>query len=166
MAMAAGGLTATLGALVVIDPGTSLIVVAMLVGAELVVSGIYHLLSKAKSDVRSASTLSLATGVAAIVAGFILLTHVALTLLLIPLVVGALWITLGAVECASGARTIREGQTAWPLVTGLLGVVAGLVVIVWPVSSLITLTLLLGIWIFVRGITRMIFAANQRRQLR
>ena len=50
MGIALGGLTAVLGILVLIDPGRSLVLVAMLAGAELLVAGVYHLIPAAAEN--------------------------------------------------------------------------------------------------------------------
>ena len=158
-----GGLTAILGALVLIDPGTSLIVVAMLAGAELAVSGMYHLSSKGASESSSDRGLRVAVGFGAVIAGFFFLIHPAVTLLAISVVIGAVWIAQGVIETVSGAATVRRGGTGCPVAAGLISIIAGLVVMIWPVSSLLTLTIVLGLWLIVRGVTRMITAAALRQ---
>jgi hypothetical protein len=157
-----GGLTAILGVLVLLDPGRSLVLVAMLAGAELLVSGAYHLIPDA-SGTTSDKLLRAVVGAAAIIAGIVFLTHLAVTLLVISVVVGALWLGLGFAEVASAIGSRGHGGVAWSLLCGVLGMLAGLVVLAWPLSSLLALTLLLGIWLIVRGVTRMVAGFAERR---
>jgi uncharacterized membrane protein HdeD (DUF308 family) len=80
-----------------------------------------------------------------------LLGHVGLTLLLLAILLGAYWIAQGAIELfvAMGHPEIRN--RAWVVVSGLLSVVAGIIVAVFPGISLFTLTIVLGVWLVFFG---------------
>jgi uncharacterized membrane protein HdeD (DUF308 family) len=50
------------------------------------------------------------------------------------------------------------------LLSGVLGVIAGLVLLVWPSISILTLAFLVGIWLVVLGITQVSAAMQLRRR--
>src|SRR6266550_2294625 len=82
-----------------------------------------------------------------------LLGRVGLTLLVLAILLGIYWITLGVIELflAIGRSEIRG--RAWIGITGILSVVAGGVVVIFPISSLFFLTIFLGFWLVIFGVT-------------
>jgi uncharacterized membrane protein HdeD (DUF308 family) len=53
----------------------------------------------------------------------------------------------------------------WAIASGILGILAGIVVLVYPAPSLLVLALVLGIWLLVFGIMEIV-AAFRIRSLR
>jgi uncharacterized membrane protein HdeD (DUF308 family) len=51
----------------------------------------------------------------------------------------------------------------WYVVAGIVSVIAGLVVMVWPFDSIAVLTLAAGIWLVIIGITQIIQAFQTRK---
>ena len=49
------------------------------------------------------------------------------------------------------------------LLSGVLGIIAGLVLLVWPAISILTLAVLAGIWLVVLGVTQLTVAVQLRR---
>jgi uncharacterized membrane protein HdeD (DUF308 family) len=50
----------------------------------------------------------------------------------------------------------------WTGVMGVLGVLAGLIVLVYPAISLLTLAVVLGVWLIIRGAMQVALAFNVR----
>ena len=46
---------------------------------------------------------------------------------------------------------------------GLLGIVAGIVVLTWPISSAVTLAFIAGIWLVILGIMQIVMGFQLRR---
>jgi uncharacterized membrane protein HdeD (DUF308 family) len=150
-----GALSALLGILVAIDPGTSLVVLAILIGVEFVISGLFRLL-RALADPTAPDRLLLAIiGVVLMLVGVFLIRHLDATLLLVSALVGVFWIVLGIIEFSAGIMAASGGARVWLLVTGGLGVIAGIVVLAYPVGTLLTLALLVGLWLIIRGVVQM-----------
>ena len=51
----------------------------------------------------------------------------------------------------------------WYIVAGIISVLAGLVVLVWPFDSIAVLTLATGIWLVIIGITQIVQAFQTRK---
>src|SRR5260370_18251415 len=75
-----------------------------------------------------------------------------MTLLVLAALVGIYWIALGVIELflAIGHSEVR--WRPWIAITGILSIVAGGVVGIFPVSSLFFLTIFLGFWLVLFGL--------------
>ncbi|GAB95021.1 uncharacterized membrane protein HdeD (DUF308 family) [Kineosphaera limosa] len=62
----------------------------------------------------------------------------------------------GVLALVGAFRKEMAGSRAFLLITGVLGVIAGLLAIFQPVSSAVALTWVLGIWLIVRGVMELI----------
>jgi uncharacterized membrane protein HdeD (DUF308 family) len=54
-------------------------------------------------------------------------------------------------------------ERAWHIFTGVLSTVAGMVVITLPVSSIVALALVAGVWLVVIGTTQIVWAVKARK---
>jgi uncharacterized membrane protein HdeD (DUF308 family) len=101
-----------------------------------------------------------------IVVGVVLIRHLDLSRAVIGLVIGITWIVQGLTALIGGmAGDVREGRVWW-ILFGVVSVIAGLVVISAPASSLNVLAVLLGIWFVIMGIFEIIGALMLRHELR
>ena len=92
--------------------------------------------------------------------------HLHLTLALVGLYVGLVWIVQGVVALvAAFAGGSREGR-GWWIFFGAISVIAGIVVVSAPVDSVTVLAVLLGIWFIVMGIIEIIGGLMIRRAAR
>ena len=53
----------------------------------------------------------------------------------------------------------------WSLVSGVLGVLAGVVLLAWPVAGVLSLTLVLIVFFMVEGFASIMYALEHRREL-
>ena len=163
--LAVGTLTLILGLIVSFHPTGSLNVVAVLLGILMILSGIFHLIRMFESKEMHRVWLGIA-GLMFIVVGVVLIRHLDLSRALIGLVIGITWIVQGLTALIGGmAGDVREGR-AWWILFGVVSVIAGLVVITAPASSLNVLAILLGIWFVIMGIFEIIGALMLRHELR
>jgi uncharacterized membrane protein HdeD (DUF308 family) len=159
-----GVLTLILGIIVSLHPSGSLNVVAILLGVLMILSGIFHLVRVFDRDERHRVWSGIA-GLLFVVIGLILIRHLHLTLALIGLIIGITWVVQGMTVLLSGlGGGVQEGR-AWWIAFGLISVIAGIVVVVTPVTSLNVLAVLLGIWFIVMGIFEIVAAFLLRRAL-
>ena len=160
-----GALTLIIGLVVSFHPTGSLNVVAVLLGILMILSGIFHLIRMFDSNEVHRVWLGIA-GLMFIVVGVVLIRHLDLSRALIGLVIGITWIVQGLTVLIGGmAGDVREGR-AWWIVFGVVSVLAGIVVVSAPASSLNVLAVLLGIWFVVMGIFEIIGALMLRHELR
>jgi uncharacterized membrane protein HdeD (DUF308 family) len=163
--MLLGALTLILGIVVTFHPSGSLNVIAVLLGIMMILSGLFHLIRVFEPRERQ-RVWSGITGLLFIVIGVILIRHLHLTLAVIGLVIGVTWIVQGLTAFIGGiAGGAREGR-AWWIFFGAVSLVAGIVVVAAPVSSLSVLAVLFGIWFIVMGIAEVIGGFLLRRSLR
>jgi uncharacterized membrane protein HdeD (DUF308 family) len=80
-----------------------------------------------------------------------LLGHVGLTLFLLAVLLGAYWIAQGVIELVLGIEHPEMPGRLWILVFGVLSILAGGVVVLFPGTSLVFLTYVLGFWLILLG---------------
>ena len=156
-----GVVTAILGLIIALHPGGSLNVIAVLLGVLLVVSGIFDLVRMLDRSEAHRVWLGIA-GLLLVVIGVVLIRHLDLTVALVGLVIGISWIVQGLaalVTAFSGERGERRG---WWIFFGLIGLIAGIVVVAVPTTSVTVLAVLVGIWFIVTGLTQVVGGFLQR----
>ena len=150
-----GVVTLILGLIVTFHPTTSLNVLAVLLGILMIISGLFHLIRVFDPRERHRVWLGIA-GLLFIVIGVILIRHLHLTRSIIGLVIGITWIVQGLTALIGGiSGGVREGR-AWWIIFGVVSLIAGIVVVSAPASSLDVLATLLGIWFVIMGIFEII----------
>jgi uncharacterized membrane protein HdeD (DUF308 family) len=160
--MAIGVLTLILGIIVTFHPTGSLTVVAVLLGVLLIISGIFHLIRVFDAAEQHRVWLGIA-GLVFIVAGVVLIRHLNLTLALIGLLIGIDWIIQGVTSLVAAlADGPREGRIWWGFF-GVVSLIAGIVVVAAPLSSVTVLAVLLGMWFVVMGLLEVIGSFMLRR---
>jgi uncharacterized membrane protein HdeD (DUF308 family) len=160
-----GVVTLILGLIVTFHPTTSLNVIAVLLGILSIVSGLFNLIRVFDPRERHRVWLGI-TGLLFIVIGVILIRHLHLTRSIIGLVIGLTWIVQGLTALIGGiSGGVREGR-AWWIIFGVVSLIAGIVVVSAPASSLDVLAVLLGIWFIVMGIFEIIGGFLLRHALR
>jgi uncharacterized membrane protein HdeD (DUF308 family) len=107
-----------------------------------------------------------------LIEGVVLLVLGAAAIMVPPLATLAVTIFLGWLLFISGAvgliSTFWMHQAPgfwWSLVSAILGIVAGIVLILWPVASTLTLTFVMIAFFIIEGIATIMFAAEHRREL-
>ena len=159
-----GVATLILGIIVSFHPTGSLNVVAVLFGVLMILSGIFHLIRVFDPEELNRVWAGI-SGLLFIVIGVILIRHLHLTRALIGLFIGITWIVQGLGAIIGGAAGARGGR-GWWITFGLVSIVAGIVVVATPTSSLNVLAVLLGIWFIIMGIFEIAGGLILRRALR
>ena len=57
-------------------------------------------------------------------------------------------------------------ERGWYVFVGILTVIAGVVTLVWPISSIVVLAISAGTWLVVIGVTEVVLAVSARRTVR
>lgn len=147
-----GALTLAAGILVLVWPGASLLVIAVILGLQLLVTGVFWVVGAFTVDEsRGGSRGMLALiGVLAILVGILILRHPFQTLGVLALLLGLYWTVSGVIEIVHGIG----GQTAhrgWVITAGVIGLIAGILVLVYPGLSLAVMVWLFGALLVVYG---------------
>jgi uncharacterized membrane protein HdeD (DUF308 family) len=139
-----------LGIAALVWPGATLVTVALLFGAYLVVSGIFRLVIAFTSDSLSTGIRWFVgiMGVLIIIAGIIALNNLAQSLLVLAFVIGFGWIFDGVAAIAAGI-TGRSALPRWlSIVSGVISIIGGIVVFTLPGLAIVTFVIFGG-WILI-----------------
>jgi uncharacterized membrane protein HdeD (DUF308 family) len=145
-------------------PGRTIVVVAVLFGVQLVVAGIFRFIAALAADEESGGARALLAllGVLSFIVGLYALRNVLVTIAALALLLGIYWIVNGAVEVFAALSHRGMQGRGWTIFMGLLSVVAGVAVLVYPAISLTTLAVVLGFWLLVYGIMEIVLAFRLR----
>lgn len=161
--LAFGVVTAVAGVLIIAWPGGTLVAVAVLLGLQLIVGGVFRAITAFTfpADGVAARILFLLLGILLVVLGILCLRAPLQTIAVLVLLFGLSCIVSGSLELFHGFT----GGGGWAIASGVVGILVGIVVLSYPVSSVSTLIWLLGIALVVLGLTVIIGAfAPGRRQ--
>jgi uncharacterized membrane protein HdeD (DUF308 family) len=160
-----GLLAVILGVVILVWPGPSLIVAAVVFGVYLVVSGVALVFMAFSLPVSGGSrVLYFISGVASVILGVLAFRHFgegyALLLLAIWIAVGFIFRGVAAVAAAVSEPGI-PGR-GWAIFFGVISIIAGVVVLAYPFDSIVTLALVVGIWLIIVGVMEIISGFGMR----
>ncbi len=156
-----GVLSVILGLLAIAYPGATIVTVSIFFAAWLFVSGIFYLISSFTRDGDTGSrVLSAILGVLSIIVGWALLRTPFQSVEVFIFVIGVFFLIQGVMTFI-GAFARKAGRN-WGIASGLLGIIAGLIVLTYPISSAVTLALIAGIWLVILGIMQVIAGIQLR----
>jgi uncharacterized membrane protein HdeD (DUF308 family) len=159
-----GVVSILLGLLAIFFPGATLLTVGIYFAAWLFVSGIFSLIASfSRGGDTGSRVLTAILGVISVIVGFALLRTPFQSVEVFIFVLGVFWLAQGIMTFVA-AFAQREGRNWW-IVSGLLGIIAGIIVLTFPISSAVTLALVGGIWLVILGVTQVV-AGVQLRSLR
>jgi uncharacterized membrane protein HdeD (DUF308 family) len=163
--LAAAILMLAVGVILVAWPGATLIIVAVLLGAALVITGIYRFIGGiADKDISGGTRAAyIVIGLLAIFVGLYCLRHRDVSVFLLALLVGIFWIMHGFTDLAVAASSPPRTGRGWLVLSGIVGIGAGAVVLFWPGISLQIMLWVLGIWLIVYGVILAGLAFHLRR---
>jgi uncharacterized membrane protein HdeD (DUF308 family) len=168
VAMLVAVVTFALGVILLVWPQATLIVVAALLGAALLVTGIFRLIHgltahDATGGMRAAYVI---IGLLAALAGLYCLRHISVTVVLLAFIVGVFWTLHGIVDLSVAATSGPGTGRGLRAVTGAASLAAGLIVMFWPTISLKILLWVMGIWLLAYGVMLAVMAFQIRHAAR
>src|SRR6476659_8648718 len=146
--LAYGIITLAAGVAVLVWPSETLLVIAVLFGIQLIVSGIFRFVAALAVDDLSGGTRVLLAllAVVSIIVGLWAVRHVELTLRVLAALLGIFWVVNGAIELFTALSHSGMPQRGWTVFMGVLSILAGIIVLAYPGLTLVTLAVILGIW--------------------
>jgi uncharacterized membrane protein HdeD (DUF308 family) len=167
--LALGVLNLLSGAVVLIWPGDSIVVASVVFGVYLLVSGIAQAIAAFAVNMSLGSRVLLfLSGALSVVLGYLAFRDfnngAAVWML-------AIWIGVGFIMQGVAATTLAINvpalpQRGWYVFVGILTVIAGVVTLVWPISSIVVLAITAGTWLVFIGITQVVWAVSARRTVK
>ena len=158
------GVTAVaLGVIVLAWPGKTLLVAGVLFGIYLVVSGIGYVFAAFGAHTGAAMrVLTFITGVISLVLGFFCFRDKFEAVTLLALWIGISWVFRGMTLLAAALSFDHMPGRGWQVLSGLIIVIGGGVLIIYPLDSIAVLTLVAGCWLIAIGIIDVISAFQVR----
>lgn len=161
-----GVITLVLGILALAWPGHTLIAIAVVFGVQLVVMGVFRFVASfAYPDLSGGTRVLYALlGVLSLIIGLYALRHVLITIVALALLLGIFWVVSGTTELFTAISQRELPNRGWNIFSGILGIIAGIILLVYPAISVLTLAIVVGIWLLVYGMM-LISVASQMRSL-
>jgi uncharacterized membrane protein HdeD (DUF308 family) len=164
--LVAGLLTVVLGGIVLAWPGPTILVASTLFGVYLLLTGFTELFL-AFTLPRSAGTrvLLFITGALSLILAVLSFRHFGdgYAVLLLSLWIGIGFIFQGVSEVAISIGEKNLPGRGWYAVLGIISVIAGFVVLVWPFDSIVVLAVVTGVWLVVIGVVQIVQAFQIRK---
>lgn len=157
-----GVLTVIVGFVALIYPGPTLLVVGLLFGIWLLIWGAFAIYrGVADSGGAGWRVLSVIIGVLGVLAGIVLIVRPGQSVLTLVLVIGIWWIITGILEFIQGIAVKDHRWTN--IILGLIGAVAGLIILAWPGIGLVTLVFIVSFTLIFRGTLEIVLAFQLRK---
>ena len=158
-----GVVSVALGIIVLAWPGKTLLVAGVLFGIYLVVSGIGYVFAAFGTHTGAAMrVLTFITGVISLVLGFFCFRDKFEAVTLLALWIGISWVFRGMTLLAAALSFDHMPGRGWQVLSGLIIVIGGGVLIIYPLDSIAVLTLVAGCWLIAIGIIDVISAFQVR----
>jgi len=165
-----GALAVILGVVILVWPGPSIVVAAVLFGVYLVMSGAAMVILAFALPAASGASrfLYFISGAVSVILGILAFRHFgegyAILLLAIWIAVGFIFRGVSAVALAISYP--RFPGRGWSIFFGIISVLAGVVVLAYPFDSIVTLALVVGIWLIILGVMEVISALGMRSDVK
>jgi uncharacterized membrane protein HdeD (DUF308 family) len=166
LTLAGGVVTTALGVAILVWPGATLLVLAILVAVQLFVYGVFQVVSAIGGLATDAAggrrILQGAVGALAIVVATLCLRAPFQTVTVLALLIGAWWLVSGVMLIVSALTDRPPVAMGWAVAHGLLGIVGGLFVLLQPGISLFVLEIVVGSVLIVQGLLLVVAAIVAR----
>jgi len=159
--MVVGIVTAILGVIVISWPSQTLTVLSILFGIQLVVFGIFRLVSAFAADTRSPGVAAF-VGIVGIIAGIVVLRHPFETVALLAVLLGVVWIIGGVIDVIEAIADSSRDHRMLHAVGGLLSIAAGVIVVSWPAPTVTVIAWIGGLYLIIAGLFIVVQAFSLR----
>ena len=158
----AGILSLVVGIAALVWPGKTVLVVAIVFAIWLIVSGIFSIVRGfAHGLTGGMRALFIITGILSLVLGIFAIRGEFQELYILSLFIGIGFLFRGFASLFLGFEN-KDGR-GWNSFFGIVMIIGGVIVLVWPGISLVTLTWVVGIWLIIIGIYEVIAAFSVKR---
>jgi uncharacterized membrane protein HdeD (DUF308 family) len=158
-----GILMVAAGLCAVVWPGPTVLVLAVLFGIQLIVSGIFSFINAFAADESGGMRVwYVILGLLGIVVGLYAVRHIIVSVVALALLIGIYWVAYGIAQLYTAIAHRELPNRGWMGFIGALSVIAGIIVIAWPGPSLVTLAIVLGVWLIIYGIMEIVLAFRVR----
>ncbi|XLE02471.1 HdeD family acid-resistance protein [Streptomyces sp. 184] len=161
----AGVAALVLGVLALAWPGETLRVVGILFGVYLVVSGVMQLVAAFGTHASTAlRVMAFISGALCILLGLLCFRSALQSILLLALWIGIGWLFRGITQAVAAGSDEAMPARGWQIGLGVISALAGIVLIVSPLTSIALLTYLAGAWLLAVGVIEIVTAMRIRHR--
>lgn len=159
-----GILSVLFGICLLVWPSATIVVIATFVGAYLLVSGIYWIVAAFASSLAPTGYRWMLgiSGVFSVLLGLMAFRSIAQSVEILVLLIGFGWMYQGFAQLIEAIADKGIPDRGWMIFSGIVGILAGLVVLLYPSPSLYALAILGGIWLIALGVVEVIGAFRLR----
>jgi uncharacterized membrane protein HdeD (DUF308 family) len=109
--------------------------------------------------------LFLIEGIILVILGLAAIVIPPIATLAVEILFGWIFLISGIVGLITTFRMRQAPGFWWSLVSAILGIAAGIVLLLWPLSGVLSLTLILIVFFVIEGVTSIMFALEHKREL-
>lgn len=150
------------GILAYIWPGITFTVLVLFFGAYVLWDGVFALIGAFRTQAERRWPLIL-EGLVGIAAGLIAFFWTGAATLALLLIIGAWAVITGIFEIIAAIRLRKEIEGEWlMLISGVLSVLFGIALVIWPAAGLVAVTWLIGAYSILFGILLMVLGFRLR----
>ena len=163
-----GILSLILGVLVLAWPGRTILVAAVLFGIYLLITGIAQVIFAFALHVSAGSRILLfISGAASLILALLAFRHFGtdplLAVLLLAIWIGIGFIFRGVATTVSAISDPNLPGRAWSIFVGVISLLAGIVVLASPFTSIAILAIVVGVWFVVIGVFEIVSSFGIRK---
>jgi uncharacterized membrane protein HdeD (DUF308 family) len=160
-----GIVTLLAGIVSVAWPDQTILVVAVLFAVQILVDGVFNLVRAIGGSGESGGfrVLLMILGLFSIIVGVLALQNIVQTVAVLVLILGAYWVVHGIIEAVVAIADRNMPHRGLQITAGVIGAIAGIVVLSYPISSIRTLAVILGIWLSMYGIMLIVLGLRLRK---
>jgi uncharacterized membrane protein HdeD (DUF308 family) len=166
--LASGVLAVILGICVLVWPGISILVAAILFGVYLLITGIAQVIFAFALDVSAGSRILLfISGAASLILAVLAFRHFGedptTAVLLLAIWIGVGFIFRGTATTVAAISERALPGRGWLIFYGVIGLIAGFVVMAWPFDSIVVMAITTGVWLVIMGVFEIVSAFGIRK---
>jgi len=109
--------------------------------------------------------LLLVEGIVLFILGLLAIIVPPLATIAVEVLIGWLLLMSGIIGLIATLRMPSTPGRGWSLASAVLGIVAGIVLLAWPLSGAVSLTLILTVFLTLEGVVSILYALEHKREL-
>jgi uncharacterized membrane protein HdeD (DUF308 family) len=159
-----GIVTVVLGILITVRPVDTVYAFAILFGIWALIAGLFKIVAAIadRGDTGGMRLLGVIFGLLAVLVGLLVLHHQFETVAVVGFLIGLFWVVGGLAELIGAFSVTPAPHRVWQAIAGIIGIVVGILALVYPGLSLAVIALLFGLWLILYGVMQMAVAFTLR----
>jgi uncharacterized membrane protein HdeD (DUF308 family) len=156
------------GLIALFAPIATALVLAIVIGVYAIVDGVFDIIEAIRHRGSSSMVFRIVLGPVSILFGIVVLVWPGMSLEILVILVGIWAIVIGILQIVSsvGHRAVPNSGWVWGIIGGVLAILFGLLVIIWPGTGLVSIIVIIGIWAIVWGIVFIVLGIQLRKAAR